>query len=99
MTQPSGLDIRIPLGGLFTIVGALLVGFGLATRGDAALYLRSLGVNVNLWWGLVMLAFGVVLLLVARRGSRAAGVHPTAKSPEGRATEERERRTGMEGKA
>jgi hypothetical protein len=96
MTQPSGLDVRIPLGGLFSIVGALLVVFGFSTRGDAELYQRSLGVNVNLWWGLVMLVFGVVLLLVARRGARAEGVHPTAESPEGRATEERERRRGLE---
>jgi hypothetical protein len=96
MTQPSGLDIRIPLGGLFAVVGALLVVFGFTTRGDAALYQRSLGVNVNLWWGLVMLVFGVVLLLVARRGTRAAGVHPTEASAEGRATEEREKGKGLE---
>ena len=96
MTQPSGLDVRIPLGGLFAIVGAMLVVFGFTTRGDAELYQRSLGVNVNLWWGLVMLVFGVVLLLMARRGTRAAGVHPTEASPEGRATEERERRRGLE---
>ena len=96
MAKPTGLDVRVPLGGLFSIVGAMLVLFGFTTRGDAALYQRSLGVNVNLWWGLVMLAFGVVLLLVSRRGTRAAGVHPTAESPEGRATEERERRRRLE---
>lgn len=97
MSQPTGLDIRLPLGGMFTVLGALLSVYGLVTARTPESYARSLGLNVNLWWGLVMLAFGVVLLLVARRGTRAAGVHPTAKSPEGRATEERERRTGMEG--
>ncbi len=97
MTQPSGLDVRIPLGGLFAIVGALLVVFGLATGGDAAIYIRSLGINLNLWLVLVMLVFVVVILLVARRGTRAAGVHPAEASPEGRATEERERRRGLEG--
>ena len=74
MTQPSGLDVRIPLGGLFAVVGALLVVFGFVTRGDAALYQRSLDVNVNLWWGVVMLAFGLVMLgLVARARKRTAG--------------------------
>jgi hypothetical protein len=97
MTQPSGLDVRIPLGGLFAVVGTLLVIFGFVTRSDAPLYQRSLGVNVNLWWGLVMLVFGLVLLMASRRGTRAAGVHPAEASPEGRATEERERRRGLEG--
>lgn len=96
MSGPMGLDVRYPLGGMFTLIGALLTGFGLATRGDAQVYQRSLGVNVNLWWGLVMLAFGLVLLALARRGRRAAGVHPAAQSPEGRATEARERRRGLE---
>jgi hypothetical protein len=44
-----GLDIRWPIGLLFVIFGVLLAGFGLAS--DAALYQRSLGVNVSLWWG------------------------------------------------
>jgi hypothetical protein len=96
MSGPMGLDVRYPLGGMFTLIGALLTGFGVATGGDAAVYQRSLGINVNLWWGLVMLLFGVTLLVLARRGRRAAGVHPTAQSPEGRATEARERREGLE---
>jgi hypothetical protein len=96
MSSPTGLDVRLPLGGLFTVLGILLAGFGLVTRDNAALYQRSLGVNVNLWWGLVMLAFGLLLLLLARRGSRAAGVHPAKLSREGRATERREREAGME---
>ncbi len=95
MTEPLGLDVRLPLGGLFSVLGVLLVGFGAATRGSE-LYQRSLGVNVNLWWGLVMLAFGVLLLLMVRRGRRAAGVHPADQTPEGRETEARERGTGLE---
>lgn len=70
MSPRRGLDVRLPVGGLFVVVGALLSGYGLATRGDAAVYARSLSIDVNLWWGLVMLAFGAVLLLAARRGSR-----------------------------
>jgi hypothetical protein len=57
--------VRWPIGGMFTIVGAVLVIYGLVT--PAALYQRSLGINVNLWWGLVLLVFGVVMLLMAVR--------------------------------
>ena len=57
------LDLRLPLGMMFTVVGVMLVGYGLVA--DRAIYARSLGVNVNLWWGLVLLAFGVVMLAFA----------------------------------
>ena len=67
MSSSSGLDVRIPIGGLFTALGLLLGGYGLATGGDATQYARSLLVNINLWWGLVMLAFGLVLLWGASR--------------------------------
>jgi hypothetical protein len=62
MSGPTGLDVRLPIGGLFTALGLLLTGYGLATAGDASHYARSLSVNINLWWGLVMLVFGVTLL-------------------------------------
>lgn len=63
------LDIRVPIGLLFTIVGALLASYG--WFGDAALHARSLGINMNLWWGLVLLSFGGVMLLLARRARLA----------------------------
>jgi hypothetical protein len=59
------LDIRTPLGLLFMLVGLLLAGFGLLS--DPALYERSLGLNINLWWGLAMTAFGALMLWLARR--------------------------------
>jgi hypothetical protein len=59
------LDLRLPIGLMFTIVGALLTLFGLTS--DKAIYARSLGINVNLWWGLVLLAFGLVMLGFAFR--------------------------------
>ena len=62
-----GLDIRLPLGLLFTIIGVLLAGYGLL--GDKAIYARSLGINMNLWWGLAMLVFGAITLFLARRRS------------------------------
>ena len=61
-----GLDIKIPIGLMFTILGLLLAIFGLATSGDAELYRRSLGINVNLWTGLAMLAIGVLMLASTR---------------------------------
>lgn len=63
------LDVRWPIGGMFTIFGAVLVVYGLVT--PAELYQRSLGINVNLWWGLVLLVFGLVMLWLAVRAHRA----------------------------
>jgi hypothetical protein len=62
------LDIRIPTGMLFAIIGLILASFGMGS--DPAIYQRSLGLNVNLWWGLVLVAFGVAMLLLARRAGR-----------------------------
>jgi hypothetical protein len=61
------MDVRLPIGGLLTIVGFLITGFGLATSADSQLYAKSLGVNVNEWWGTFMLLFGLVMLWLARR--------------------------------
>jgi hypothetical protein len=59
-------DLRLPIGILFSLYGALLVIFGAIS--DQELYVRSLGYNVNLWWGLVLLVFGGLMLLGALRG-------------------------------
>ena len=65
------LDLRLPIGLMFSAFGVLLTGYGLTS--DKAIYARSLGVNVNLWWGLVLLGFGLVMLgFVAR--SRGKGM-------------------------
>jgi hypothetical protein len=61
-----GLDIRIPLGLIFLIVGGVMSVYGLITR-DSAIYERSMGVNLNLGWGLVMFLFGLIMFLVGRR--------------------------------
>jgi hypothetical protein len=92
----GGLDLRYPIGGLFVVLGAILAVFGLATGGNAAMYERSTSINLNLWWGVVMLAFGGVMLLLAMRSGTTAGPTPTDQSPEGRAIEEREHRLGLE---
>ena len=61
-----GLDIRTPIGLMFGIFGLLLAGYGLATSGSD-LYQRSLGHNINLIWGVVLLAFGGVMLWLSRK--------------------------------
>lgn len=61
-----GLDIRWPIGLMFTIFGAILSVHGLITYSDAKLHEQSLGMNVNLGWGLVLLAFGIFMLVSAR---------------------------------
>ena len=56
-----GLDIRLPIGLMFAALGVLLGGYGLL--GDRSIYAQSLGININLIWGAVLLAFGVLMLL------------------------------------
>ena len=52
------MDIRIPIGLLFVVLGAILAITGLVTMNDAEMYARSLGRNINLWTGIFMLLFG-----------------------------------------
>lgn len=59
------LDIRMPIGIMFTVIGALLAVYGLTT--PAELYKPSLGHNLNLLWGAAMLGFGLVMLGAAHR--------------------------------
>jgi len=60
------LDIRLPIGVLFLLLGALLVAYGLMT--DPAVYeAHSLGININLIWGAAMAAFGAVMLALSLR--------------------------------
>ena len=65
-------DLRIPLGWLFAVLGLLLVIAGLraAARADA----RSLGMNINLIWGAVMIAFALLCLWLARREAKKRGL-------------------------
>jgi hypothetical protein len=54
---------------MFTLVGAILVAFGIKTNGSP-IYAASLGINANLWWGIVLLIFGVIMLLLGRRSQK-----------------------------
>jgi len=65
------LDIKIPIGLMFSIFGVILLIYGFMTRYDDALYQKSLSHNINLWMGSLMLVFGgVMLLLVKKRRSK-----------------------------
>lgn len=61
-----GLDIRVPLGLIFLLTGGIMTVYGLFTRGSE-IYARSMGINLNLVWGVVMLLFGAVMFYVGRR--------------------------------
>jgi len=61
------VDIRIPIGLMFSILGILISIFGFITMSNTEMYQRSLGINVNIIMGLLMLVFGLVMLYFARR--------------------------------
>ena len=96
MSASAGLDIRLPIGGLFAVLGLILTGYGVVTASDTAHYARSLRFNINLWWGLVMLAFGLGLLLSATFYRRGGSARTRAATAAGQATEDRERQLGLE---
>jgi Na+/H+ antiporter NhaD/arsenite permease-like protein len=60
------LDLRLPMGLMFSLVGVMMMLYGLFTWGGEQYAQHSLGRNVNLWWGLVLLAFGLAMLGLAR---------------------------------
>jgi hypothetical protein len=64
------LDVRLPIGALFSVLGVLFAVYGAATWGRPGT--TPTGVPINLVWGLVLLAFGALMLFLARR---AAGRH------------------------
>lgn len=65
------VDIRIPIGLMFTIIGVLITVFGFVTNSDAALYQKSLGINVNIIMGILMTVFGAIMLYFAFRKKKA----------------------------
>lgn len=61
-----GLDIRWPIGLMFSLIGLLLAVFGLARPAEST----SLTYNINLIWGVVLLVFGALMLLGAMKGRK-----------------------------
>jgi hypothetical protein len=62
------LDLRIPMGMMFSMTGAVLMAFGLAVRNRAGGTFSSAAVGPNLVWGVVLLVFGMIVLGMGRRG-------------------------------
>ena len=62
------LDVRFPIGLMFTALGLLLAGYGAATLGDSGT--APTGIAINLVWGVVLLVFGLTMLALARRARR-----------------------------
>jgi hypothetical protein len=83
-----GFDIRMPIGLLFTLFGILLIAYGAATQGSLMYTEHSLGVNMNLWWGVALLCFGGVMLALTRlrRKQLSAGAADKPVKPEQPAT-------------
>jgi hypothetical protein len=65
-----GVDIRFPIGLMFTILGLLLTLFGLFSGSNSELYKISYGVNINLWTGLFSLVFGLLMLGLSLKGKK-----------------------------
>jgi len=91
MSGAARFDIRLPIGALFLLLGGVLTVYGVMTKSDAQLYVRSENVAINLWWGLVMLVFGAVMFYFGRR-AKDRPLHSAA----GQETEVREHVTGLE---
>jgi hypothetical protein len=83
------LDIRVPIGLMFGVLGAMLAVYGMFFS-DPAIYERSLGININIWWGLVLLAFGAGMYFFGHRANATSP--PTNESPTESKTEKRESR-------
>ncbi len=58
-------DLRKPVGLMFIFFGVILTYIGLTSTPE--MNQVSLGINMNLWWGLVQLAFGAIMLGLSLR--------------------------------
>ena len=64
------IDIRFPIGLLFTIIGGLLLTYGLTTISRPELYHKSLNMNVNIWTGCLMALFGLIMIGLSKKGDK-----------------------------
>jgi len=63
------MDLRVPSGWFFTVLGLILLGMGILAPETRAELTES---NVNLYSGISMLIFGAFLLLLAKSASGKA---------------------------
>jgi hypothetical protein len=74
-----GLDIRTPIGIMFALLGFMLAVYGLV--GDKSIYAQSLGWNVNLLWGSVLLVFGAIMWYLGIRKPGGTTTKPLGGVP------------------
>lgn len=65
-----GLDIRWPIGLMFSLIGLLLTGFGAMKASKSMTKIAGQDININLIWGIVLLVFGLVMVFLAFRGGK-----------------------------
>jgi len=65
-----GLDIRWPIGLMFSLIGLLLAGYGLFSSAASVVKIDGQDININLIWGVVLLVFGALMLLGAAFGRK-----------------------------
>jgi hypothetical protein len=66
-----GIDVKLPIGLMFSILGILLTIYGIATGSNSEMYQRSFGVNINLWSGIAMTVFGIIMLVLVKKKKEA----------------------------
>jgi len=66
-------DLRLPIGIMFSLFGAIVSIYGLMTASSDVYKTHSLGININLVWGIVLLVFGLFMLFLALRGGKKPG--------------------------
>jgi membrane-bound ClpP family serine protease len=62
-------DLKLPLGGLLGFYGLILFVYGLLTKPES--YHKSFGLNVNLYWGGLLLLIGALMLLFSFKKKKA----------------------------
>jgi hypothetical protein len=65
-----GLDIRWPIGLMFSLIGLLLTGFGAMNGSKSMTKIAGQDININLIWGIVLLVFGVLMVFFAFRDGK-----------------------------
>jgi len=65
-----GLDIRWPIGLMFTLIGALMIGYGVLRATASTVLVAGDNININLVWGFFLLLFGALMLIMAIRAKK-----------------------------
>jgi hypothetical protein len=65
------IDIKFPIGLMFSILGLLLTIYGIFTMSDPLLYKKAFDININLWSGCGMMVFGGFMLITSKITKKA----------------------------